>query len=95
MQPDYVIVGVGTAGALSRLHALDDQGLYWFEEPNVYDNIEACAQITREIKTPIQIGENIYGPREFYKAVVAHAADIVLIQTRGDAVFVPGMNAQS
>ena len=64
--------------ALLRLHALDDQGLYWFEEPIVYDNIEACAQITREIKTPIQIGENIYGPREFYKAVVAHAADLYM-----------------
>lgn len=64
--------------ALLRLHALDDQGLYWFEEPIVYDNIEACAQIAREIKTPLQIGENIYGPREFYKAVVAHAADLYM-----------------
>jgi mandelate racemase len=64
--------------ALLRLHGLDDQGLYWFEEPIVYDNIEACAQIAREVKTPIQIGENIYGPREFYKAVVAHAADMYM-----------------
>jgi mandelate racemase len=64
--------------ALLRLHGLDDQGLYWFEEPIVYDNIEACAKIAREIKTPIQIGENIYGPREFYKAVVAHAADLYM-----------------
>jgi mandelate racemase len=70
--------GMAFGEALLRLHALDDQGLYWFEEPIVYDNIEACAQITREIKTPIQIGENIYGPREFYKAVVAHAADLYM-----------------
>jgi mandelate racemase len=64
--------------ALLRLHALDDQGLYWFEEPIVYDNLEACAQLAREIKTPIQIGENIYGPREFYKAVLAKAADLYM-----------------
>ena len=64
--------------ALLRLHGLDDQGLYWFEEPIVYDNIEGCAQLAREVKTPIQIGENIYGPREFYKAVVAHAADMYM-----------------
>ena len=70
--------GMAFGEALLRLHALDDEGLYWFEEPIVYDNIEACAQITREIKTPIQIGENIYGPREFYKAVVAHAADLYM-----------------
>jgi mandelate racemase len=60
------------------MHALDDQGLYWFEEPIVYDNIDGYAQITREIKTPIQIGENIYGPREFYKAVKAGAADLYM-----------------
>jgi|TARA_B110000902_G_scaffold69260_1_gene82084 mandelate racemase len=70
--------GMAFGEALLRLHALDDQGLYWFEEPIVYDNLEACAQITREIKTPIQIGENIYGPREFYKAVVARAADLYM-----------------
>ena len=70
--------GMAFGEALLRLHALDDHGLYWFEEPIVYDNIEAYAQITREIKTPVQIGENIYGPREFYKAVVAHAADLYM-----------------
>jgi mandelate racemase len=70
--------GMQFGEALLRLHALDDHGLYWFEEPIVYDNIEACAQIAREMKTPLQIGENIYGPREFYKAVVAHAADLYM-----------------
>jgi mandelate racemase len=70
--------GMTFGEALQRLHALDDQGLYWFEEPIVYDNIEGCAQIAREIKTPIQIGENIYGPREFYKAVKAGAADLYM-----------------
>lgn len=70
--------GMTFGEALQRMHALDDQGLYWFEEPIVYDNIDGCAQITRKIRTPIQIGENIYGPREFYKAVKAGAADLYM-----------------
>jgi mandelate racemase len=70
--------GMTFGEALQRMHGLDDQGLYWFEEPIVYDNIDGCAQITREIRTPIQIGENIYGPREFYKAVRAGAADLYM-----------------
>jgi mandelate racemase len=70
--------GMTFGEALQRLHGLDDQGLYWFEEPIVYDDLEGCAQITREMKTPIQIGENIYGPREFHKAVTARAADLYM-----------------
>jgi len=70
--------GMTFGEALQRMHDLDDQGLYWFEEPIVYDNLDGYAQITREIRTPIQIGENIYGPREFLKAVNARAADLYM-----------------
>jgi len=70
--------GLSFGEALLRLHALDNQGLSWFEEPIVYDNLEGCAQLAREMKTPIQIGENIYGAREFYKAVNAQAADLYM-----------------
>ena len=70
--------GLSFGEALLRLHALDDQGLSWFEEPIIYDNLEGCAQLAREMKTPVQIGENIYGPREFYKAVNARAADLYM-----------------
>ncbi len=64
--------------ALSRCHALDDQGLYWFEEPVVYDNYAHSAQLARELRTPVQIGENIYGPRSFLDAVRAGAADLYM-----------------
>ena len=70
--------GLPLGEALLRLHALDDQGLYWFEEPIVYDHYDGCAQLARELRTPLQIGENIYGPREFYKAVAAKAADLYM-----------------
>ncbi len=64
--------------ALVRLHALDGEGLQWFEEPIAYDHFAGCAQLARELKTPIQIGENIYGPRSFYDAVRANAADLYM-----------------
>ena len=66
------------AEALHRLLALDDQGLYWFEEPVVYDQPQRIADITRQIQTPVQIGENIYGPRAFYQSVAAGTADLYM-----------------
>jgi mandelate racemase len=64
--------------AIWRCHALDDQGLYWFEEPVVFDNYAHSAQLARELRTPVQIGENIYGPRSFFDAVQAQAADLYM-----------------
>jgi mandelate racemase len=64
--------------AISRCHGLDDQGLYWFEEPVVFDNFAHSAQLARELRTAVQIGENIYGPRSFLDAVLAQAADLYM-----------------
>jgi mandelate racemase len=64
--------------ALLRCHALDDEGLYWFEEPVVFDTFAQNAQLARELKTPVQIGENIYGPRSLFEAVQAQAADFYM-----------------
>ena len=70
--------GLTYGEAIQRMHQLDDQGLYWFEEPIAYDNTAGFAGITSQIKTPLQIGENIYGSREFYKSVKAGAADLYM-----------------
>ncbi len=67
--------GLTLGDALVRCHALDDQGLYWFEEPTTYDNIPGYAQLARELKTPLQLGENFYGPRLLYQALLAGAGD--------------------
>jgi len=61
-----------------RMHALDQEGLYWFEEPIVYDDYATCSRLTRDCKTPNMIGENIYGSREWYKAVQAKASDLLM-----------------
>ena len=70
--------GLTLGDALVRCHALDDQGLYWFEEPTTYDNIPGFAQLARELKTPVQLGENFYGPRLMYQALLARAGDYVM-----------------
>jgi len=70
--------GLNLAEALHRCHMLDEAGLAWIEEPIVYDNLDGCAQLTRELKTPIQIGENFYGPREMHKALQKEACDLVM-----------------
>ncbi len=70
--------GLSLGDALVRCHALDEQGLYWFEEPTTYDNIPGYAQLSRELKTPVQLGENFYGPRLLYQAISAGAGDYVM-----------------
>jgi mandelate racemase len=64
--------------ALHRCHALDDLGLAWIEEPIVYDNLDGYAHLAAELKTPIQLGENFYGPRELHKALQRKACDLVM-----------------
>ena len=70
--------GLSLGDALVRCHGLDDQRLYWFEEPTTYDNIPGYTQLARELQTPVQLGENFYGPRQLYQAVLAGAGDYVM-----------------
>jgi mandelate racemase len=70
--------GLTLADALQRCHMLDDLGLAWIEEPIVYDNLDGCAQLAAELKTPIQIGENFYGPRDLHVALQKKACDFVM-----------------
>ena len=70
--------GLSLGDALRRCHALDAEGLYWFEEPIAYNNLDGYARLTRELKTPVQLGENFYGPRELLRAMQAGAGDYVM-----------------
>ncbi len=70
--------GLDLGDALQRCHAIDDLGLDWIEEPLVYDNFDGHAQLAAELKTPIQIGENFYGPRDLYRALQCKACDFVM-----------------
>jgi mandelate racemase len=70
--------GLHFGEALERCRAIDDLGLAWIEEPIVYDNLEGYARLTAELRTPIQIGENFYGPRALYTALQMKACDYVM-----------------
>lgn len=66
------------AEALERCHRIDDLGLAWIEEPIAHDDYDGCAKLTADLKTPIQIGENFYGPRELHRALQQKACDLVM-----------------
>jgi mandelate racemase len=70
--------GLNLGEALQRCHLIDDLGLTWIEEPIVYDDLDGFARLTATLKTPIQIGENFYGPRDLYKALQKKACDFVM-----------------
>jgi mandelate racemase len=52
--------------------------VHWIEEPVRADDFTGCAEIKREIKTPIQIGENFMGPEQMAQALAAGACDYVM-----------------
>jgi mandelate racemase len=70
--------GLHLGEALERCHMIDDLGLAWIEEPIVYDNLDGYARLAAELKTPIQIGENFYGPRDLHRALQGKACDYVM-----------------
>ncbi|MFQ5936341.1 MAG: enolase C-terminal domain-like protein [Acidiferrobacterales bacterium] len=70
--------GLSVMEAIRRGRALDDEGVYWIEEPIVYDDLIGNARIAREVRTPIQIGENFYGPQAVADAIAARAGDYMM-----------------
>lgn len=62
--------------AIRRVRALDGEGLSWIEEPTLADDYAGHAQIRDVASTPIQMGENWWGPREMSACVAAGASDL-------------------
>jgi len=61
--------------AILRGRALDDEGLYWIEEPVRHDDYTGCSRVAAKVNTPIQIGENLLSSFEMQKAIDANAAN--------------------
>lgn len=70
--------GLTLAQAMERGRALDQEGLYWLEEPIRHDDYEGAAMLADALAIPIQIGENFSEPREMAKALAVKAADYVM-----------------
>jgi len=64
--------------ALERGRALDSEGLAWIEEPIRHDDFRGCAELARELATPVQIGENFSLPEQMTEALAAKACDFVM-----------------
>ena len=69
---------LSVAEALRRTQALADEGLAWIEEPTLADDFEGHAQIRSKATTPIQIGENWWGPQDMAKSIAAGASDLAM-----------------
>jgi mandelate racemase len=66
------------AEALARGRALDEEDIYWLEEPIRHDDYAGAATLVRELKTPVQIGENFSEARAMASALAVGAADFVM-----------------
>jgi len=64
--------------ALERGRALDDENIFWLEEPIRHDDYAGCARVARALRTPIQIGENFSLVSAMEAALAAGAADYVM-----------------
>jgi mandelate racemase len=64
--------------ALARGRALDDEGVYWLEEPIRHDDYRGAARLARELRTPVQIGENFSLPHAMEEALAQEACDYVM-----------------
>jgi len=70
---------LSVAEAIRRGRLIDDEGgVYWIEEPIRADDFAGAARLTREIATPIQLGENFMGPEQMAQALAAGACDYVM-----------------
>jgi mandelate racemase len=82
--PDSVVVmadynqALSRAEALRRGRALDDEGLYWVEEPIRHDDYAGHAALADELALPVQIGENFNGPDVMAQALAVEACDLVM-----------------
>jgi mandelate racemase len=81
--PDVAIMvdynqSLSPTDAIARLRHLDGEGLAWIEEPVIAEDYAGMARVAREIATPIQAGENWWGPLEFAKAIEAGASDFLM-----------------
>jgi mandelate racemase len=67
------------AEAIERIRVLDGEGLTWVEEPVLANDFPGLAQVAREVRTPIQAGENWWGPEELRHAIEARSTDSVML----------------
>lgn len=64
--------------AIERGQQLAAENLAWIEEPVLAHDFSGHAQVARELSTPLQSGENWWGPLELSKAIDAGASNLMM-----------------
>ncbi len=67
---------------------LDEYDVFWFEEPIWYDDVEGHVELSRRIKTPIALGEQLYMLEDFKRFIAAGAMQYV----QADCVRLAGVS---
>lgn len=67
-----------TTEAMTRGRLLEEEGIYWLEEPIPHEDYGACAAIAGALRVPVQIGENFNGPEGMLSALDVRASDYVM-----------------
>ena len=62
------------AGNVRQAALLEEFDLVWYEEPVLADDIDACAEVARQIRIPVATGENNYTRWEFRQILERKAA---------------------
>jgi mandelate racemase len=69
---------LGLDEALARGRALEDEDIFWLEEPIRHDDHAGAAMLKRSLNVPIQLGENFSLIAGMQSALDAHACDYVM-----------------
>ena len=83
--PDSTIVMVDYNQCLSvpetirRADQMSNLDIYWIEEPIRHNDLRGCAAIARELRVPVQLGENLDGPEAVLDAIAVDASDYLML----------------
>jgi mandelate racemase len=66
------------AEAVERIRRLEEFALTWVEEPTLAHDYQGHAHVAGAVATPIQCGENWWGPLDLRQAIQAQACDFVM-----------------
>ncbi|MBH1965792.1 MAG: mandelate racemase [Comamonadaceae bacterium] len=70
--------GLTVPEAIRRIHVLEAEDLGWIEEPVIQENLRGYTEIRSRTRTPIQMGENWWGPGDMQNALEAGACDLAM-----------------
>ena len=70
---------LSVAEAIRRVQFLEEEALVWVEEPTRADDFAGHARIAAECRTPVQMGENLWGPHDLTKSISESASDFIML----------------